>query len=84
MHHAHGCGAQCIRVHRAPYIEINTGDKKMKDSKILAIIEEITKYIDLCYWKKRRKNPDSAELKNWAARKRKSFQKLWFGEEIDH
>lgn len=56
----------------------------MKDSKILAIIEEITKYIDLCYWKKRRKNSDSAELKNWAARKRKSFQKLWFGEEIDH
>ncbi|MHA2248348.1 MAG: hypothetical protein ACXADY_25585 [Candidatus Hodarchaeales archaeon] len=56
----------------------------MKERKILAIIEENTKYFDLCYWKERRVNPDSPDLKNWTERKRKNFQKLWFGEESDH
>ncbi|MFX0173676.1 MAG: hypothetical protein ACFE9L_17445 [Candidatus Hodarchaeota archaeon] len=55
----------------------------MKGRKILTIIEENTKYFDLCYWKERRKNPNSPDLKNWTVRKRKNFQKLWFGEESD-
>ncbi|MFX0051186.1 MAG: hypothetical protein ACFE8U_07835 [Candidatus Hermodarchaeota archaeon] len=55
----------------------------MKGRKFLTIIEENTKYFDLCYWRERRRNPDSPDLENWTARKRKNFQKLWFGEESD-
>ena len=53
----------------------------MKIRKILAIVEENTKYFDLLYWKERRQNPDSPDLNNWTARKRRQFQKIWFGEE---
>ena len=51
----------------------------MKGETILSIIEENTKYFDLCYWRERRINPNSSDLKNWTARKRKKFRKLWFG-----
>ncbi|MHA2224592.1 MAG: hypothetical protein ACXAC8_05280 [Candidatus Hodarchaeales archaeon] len=53
----------------------------MKIRKILAIVEENTKYFDLLYWKERRQNPDSPDLNNWTARKRRQFQQIWFGEE---
>ncbi|MHA2276516.1 MAG: hypothetical protein ACXAC2_12145 [Candidatus Kariarchaeaceae archaeon] len=53
----------------------------MKEKTILTILEEYTKYFDLCYWKERRKNPDSLDLKNWTARKRKNFHNNWSGED---
>lgn len=77
MHSAHKCITPLV-------CKLILEIKKMKERKILTRIEESTKYFDLCYWKERRKNPDSPDLKNWTARKRKNLQTLWFGEESDH
>jgi hypothetical protein len=53
----------------------------MKKKGIITRVEEYTKYFDLLYWKKRRQNPNSPDLNNWTARKRRKFQEL-FGEKI--
>ncbi|MHA2051981.1 MAG: hypothetical protein ACW99F_00160 [Candidatus Hodarchaeales archaeon] len=42
-------------------------------------IQEFTKYFDICYWKERRINPESADLKNWTTRKRRYFHENWYG-----
>jgi hypothetical protein len=66
-------------MHRALYRKSTFGDKKMTEKTILTTLEEYTKYFDLCYWKERRLNPESPDLKNWTARKRENFRKNWFG-----
>ncbi|MHA1995432.1 MAG: hypothetical protein ACW97Z_12890 [Candidatus Hodarchaeales archaeon] len=52
----------------------------MKKKHLLTELEEKTKYFDVCYWKERRTNPNSHDLKNWTARKRRNFQRKWSGE----
>jgi len=56
----------------------------MTEKSILTTIEEFTKYFDVCYWKERRKNPNSPKIKNWTAEKRKKALKHWFGEDHDN
>ncbi|MHA1978623.1 MAG: hypothetical protein ACW98F_19405 [Candidatus Hodarchaeales archaeon] len=51
----------------------------MKEKTILSIIDEYTKYFDVCYWKERRLDPHSSDLKNWKARKREKFLSNGFG-----
>ncbi len=77
MHNTHKCIAHILKKN-------HFGDRKLKEITILSRIEEYTKYFDLCYWKERRKNPDSTDLKNWTARKRTKFRNLWFGENNAH
>jgi hypothetical protein len=55
----------------------------MNEKEILIKLEEYTKYFDLCYWKERRQNPNSPDLDNWTAKKRRYFQELWFGGKDD-
>ncbi|MFX0015080.1 MAG: hypothetical protein ACFFB2_08155 [Promethearchaeota archaeon] len=52
----------------------------MKKKELLRSLEENTKYFDICYWKERRKNPNSPDLDNWIHRKRRRFQELGYGE----
>jgi hypothetical protein len=51
----------------------------MSNKTRISRLEEFTKYFDLCYWKERRIDPESPDLRNWRARKRKNFQNCWYG-----
>ena len=83
MHIAPVCNVHYIRMQCAHPSNNKFSVNKMKRKNILTKLmelEEYTKYFDLLYWKERRQNPNSPDLNNWTARKRRRFQQKWIGE----